>query len=246
MKRKTKAGTKRKKRGFVSAALVTLALLSGLFLLLYPTISDYLHSLAYRKEIENYREDLLDLDDAARRRMLEDARQWNAALLEKSVYMGALDENERERYFSLLDPFGTGMMGYIEIEKIQVSLPVYHGTDENVLHSGIGHLEGSSLPVGGTGTHTFLSGHSGLPSARLFSRIDRLEAGDTFTLHILGEALTYRIESSVVVLPEDAEAQEIDPGQDICTLMTCTPYGVNTHRLLVRGVRIKTAEERQP
>lgn len=237
---------KPKRNSFISAVIVTLCLLIGLSLLLYPTVADYIHSLDYRKEIKDYRREMQELDDGARQEMLEAARAWNAELTARSSQMGLLNEAQRERYHALVDPSGNGMMGYVEIEKIGVYLPIYHGTEESALHSGIGHLEGSSLPVGGGGTHTLLSGHSGLPSSKLFSNIDQLEAGDTFTLHVLGEVLTYQVESSTVVLPEEAEKQEFDPERDSCTLMTCTPYGVNTHRLLVRGVRIETPASERP
>lgn len=234
------------RNSFISAMIVTLCLLIGLSLLLYPTVADYIHSLDYRKEITDYRREMQELDDGARQEMLEAARAWNAELTARSSHMGLLNEAQRERYHALVDPSGNGMMGYVEIEKIGVYLPVYHGTEESALHSGIGHLEGSSLPVGGGGTHTLLSGHSGLPSSKLFSNIDQLEAGDTFTLHVLGEILTYQVESSTVVLPEEAEKQELNPERDQCTLMTCTPYGVNTHRLLVRGIRIETPAPERP
>ncbi len=229
----------------VSAILVTLALLIGLSLLLYPTVADYINSLDYKKIIEDYQREVLKLDDTARQEMLTAAHEYNSELLERSTRIGGLNTEQRAAYESLLDPSGSGMMGYIEVEKIEIYLPVYHGTDESVLQSGIGHIEGSSLPVGGMGTHAILSGHTGLPSSKLFSNIDRLKEGDIFELHILGEVLTYQVESMVVLLPEEAEKQEIVPQRDLCTLMTCTPYGINSHRLLVTGVRIETAPEQQ-
>lgn len=243
MKQKGKAKTKN--HSLISAIIVTLVLLTGLSLLLYPTVADYINSLDYKKDIEAYRRDLMQLDDSERQTMLDAAREYNAALVARTNRIGELDAEQRSEYEKLLDPSGTGMMGYIEIDKADIYLPVYHGTEESVLQAGIGHIEGSSLPVGGTGTHAILSGHTGLPSSKLFSNIDRLDAGDTFELHILGEVLTYQVESTVVVLPEEAEKQEIDPQKDLCTLMTCTPYGINSHRLLVRGVRIETPPEEQ-
>ncbi len=217
-------------------ALVVLVL--GLSLLLYPTVADYVNSLGYKRVIRQYEEEVQALDDTERNAMLAEAYAWNAALYAESPKLRALRDEQREEYNRILNPFGNGVIGYIEIESIHIYLPIYHGTGENVLHSGIGHLEGSSLPVGGAGTHALLSGHSGLPSSKLFTNIDRLEAGDTFVLHILGEELTYRVESKVKVLPEEAEKLLIEEDKDICTLMTCTPYGVNTHRLLVRGIRV--------
>lgn len=237
---------KNKIHSLISAFVVTLVLLIGLSLLLYPTVADYINSLNYKRDIENYQRDILQLDDDERASMIKAAHAYNAELLGRSSRIGALDAEQREEYETLLNPSGTGMMGYIEIEKLGIYLPVYHGTEESVLQVGIGHIAGSSLPVGGKGTHTILSGHTGLPSSKLFSNIDQLEKGDTFELHIAGEVLTYKIESTVVLLPEEAEKQTIDPQTDICTLMTCTPYGVNSHRLLVRGVRIDTSAENQP
>lgn len=236
----------KKNHNLVSAILVTLVLLIGLSLLLYPTVADYINSLDYKKDIEDYQQEVLKLDDTARQEMLMAAHEYNTKLLEHSTRIGELTAQQRAEYESLLDPSDTGMMGYIEIEKAGIYLPVYHGTDESILQAGIGHIEGSSLPVGGVGTHAILSGHTGLPSSKLFSNIDQLKKGDTFELHILGEILTYQVESTVVLLPEDAEKQKIDPQRDLCTLMTCTPYGINSHRLLVTGVRIQTPPERLP
>lgn len=246
MKRETNAKPVRKSHTGLSAILVTLVLLVGLSLLLYPTVADYLNSLNYRKDIADYQQNLQQLDDSERQAILEAAHAWNGELLDANSRIGELDADRRQRYAALLDPLGTGMMGYIEIEKAGIYLPVYHGTEESVLQAGVGHIEGSSLPVGGVGTHAILSGHTGLPSSKLFSNIDQLEVGDTFFLHILGEVLTYQVESTVVVLPEEAEKQTFDPERDLCTLMTCTPYGVNSHRLLVKGVRIETPEAERP
>lgn len=236
----------KKNHSLASAIVVTLVLLIGLSLLLYPTVADYINSLNYKKDIENYQHEVQQLDDSERQAMLTAARDYNSRLLARSTRIGQLSTEQEKEYTRLLDPSGSGMMGYVEIEKVQIYLPVYHGTAESVLQAGVGHIGGSSLPVGGTGTHTILSGHTGLPSSKLFTNIDRLEAGDTFELHILGVTLTYRVESTVVLLPEEAEKQEIDPGRDLCTLMTCTPYGVNSHRLLVTGVRIETPQEQRP
>ena len=244
MKREKKS--KQKSHSLISAVIVTLVLLIGLSLLLYPTAADYINSLDYKKNIEDYQREVQKLDDSARRQMLAAAHEYNTELLKHSARIGELSAEQRSEYESLLDPTGNGMMGYIEIKKAGIYLPVYHGTEESVLQAGIGHIEGSSLPVGGIGTHTILSGHTGLPSSKLFSNIDQLKIGDTFELHILGEVLTYKTESTTVVLPEEAENQEIDSERDLCTLMTCTPYGINSHRLLVTGVRIETPAERLP
>ena len=243
---KQKPPTKRKSRGLLSSVVVTLALLIGLCLLLYPTVADYINSLDYKKDIQTYRTQLQTLDDSARRQMLAEATAFNQELLRRSTTIGELSADQKREYDRLLDPTGTGMMGYVAIEKAGVYLPVYHGTAEDTLQAGVGHIAGSSLPVGGVGTHAILSGHTGLPSTKLFSNIDQLQLGDTFELHIVDEVLTYRVESIVTLLPEEAERQSIDPARDMVTLMTCTPYGINTHRLLVRGVRTETPPDRAP
>nr|MCR4752721.1 class C sortase [Eubacterium sp.] len=148
-----------------------------------------------------------------------------------------------EEYRSILDVTGTGIMGYVEIPSIGVHLPIYHGMDESVLQVAIGHLEGSSFPVGGTGTHAVITGHRGLPSAKLFTDIDQLKEGDKFLLQILDRTMTYEVDQIRIVLPEELQDLEIDPEKDYCTLVTCTPYGINTHRLLVRGIRVENDEE---
>ena len=242
-----KTGKRTKKdHSLISAIVVTFVLLLGLSLLLYPTAADYVNSLDYKRDIEGYQRVVKELDDSEREKMLADASDFNERLLKSSLNISALGDERRKEYNELLNPSGSGIMGYVEIEKANIYLPIYHGTEESVLQAGVGHIEGSSLPVGGTGTHTILSGHTGLPSSKLFSNIDKLEIGDTFEIHILGEILTYRVESVTVVLPSEAEKQKLDPNKDICTLMTCTPYGVNSHRLLVTGARIETPVSRYP
>lgn len=171
-------------------------------------------------------------------RMWNDAVEYNKALLSKSNRYNMTDE-QRKEYESVLDVTGTGIMGYIEIPSIDVSLPIYHGTNESVLQIAIGHIESSSLPVGGIGTHCVISGHRGLPSAKLFTDIDQLQNGDRFMIQVLDRTLTYEVDQIRIVLPSELQDLEIDPNQDYCTLVTCTPYGVNTHRLLVRGHRVE-------
>ena len=153
-----------------------------------------------------------------------------------------LSKDNKEWYYHTLDVIGNGMMGYIEIDKIGVKLPIYHGTDDVILQTAVGHLEGSSLPVGGEGTHCLLSGHRGLPSAVLFSDLDQLEVGDKFLIHILGETLTYKVYEINIVLPTEVSSLELEKGLDLCTLITCTPYGINSHRLLVHGMRVENDE----
>ena len=210
--------------------------------MLYPTVSDYWNSLHQSRAIAGYDAAVSKLDTSRYDEMLEEARAYNEAIrANPSRFMPT--EEETEWYKSLLDVSGTGIMAYVEIPKLGTRLPVYHGTDDAVLQIAVGHIEGSSLPVGGEGTHSVLSGHRGLPSAKLFTNLDEMETGDTFLIHVLGEKLTYEVDQILTVLPHEIEALAIEEGQDYCTLVTCTPYGVNTHRLLVRGHRVETREE---
>ncbi|MCD8074678.1 MAG: class C sortase [Lachnospiraceae bacterium] len=222
----------------LSTILIICMLLAGVCLLLYPTVSNYWNSLHSTQVVSNYSEAVADLDDDVYEELLEQARSYNEALAESQdgIY---LDEEEMETYESLLDISGDGLMGYITIEKINVMLPIYHGTDSAVLQSGVGHLSGTSLPVGGESTHCVLSGHRGMPSALLFTNLDKLEIGDTFTLTVLDEEITYEIDQILIVEPNETESLYIVDGEDYCTLVTCTPYGINTQRLLVRGKRIE-------
>ena len=220
--------------------IAVLMVAAGLSLLLYPTVSDYLNDLSHRQTISDYIARVEPLEDERYEKLLAAARAYNERLAEKGGFKLSLSEKELAEYNSLLDIDRTGVMGYVSVPKVDISLPVYHGTSDDVLQSGVGHLEGSSLPVGGPGTHAILSGHTGLPSAKLFTNIDRLVVGDTFTVRILKETLTYEVDQILVVLPSEMDALRIQPGEDYCTLMTCTPYGINSHRLLVRGRRVPT------
>ena len=220
--------------------LLIVLIIAGLSLILYPTVSDILRSFAYKRTISAFDSAVESLDDEKYEEMLEAAKDFNRRLVEKSYSLSMLTEKELAEYESLLDVSGNGVMGYITIPKINVSLPIYHGTSDAVLQNGLGHLEGSSLPVGGESTHAIISGHTGLPSGKLFTDIDQLTAGDTFTLRVLRDTLTYEVDQILIVLPHEVDALGIEEGQDYCTLLTCTPYGVNTHRLLVRGHRIPT------
>lgn len=177
------------------------------------------------------------MDEAEKTRLWTEAEEYNERLTAKAPHW-LLTEDEWAEYESRLDVTGTGVMGYVEIPRIKCSLPVYHGTEEAVLSAGIGHIEGSSLPTGGESTHCVLSGHRGLPSAKLLTDLDRMEKGDVFYLHVLDETLAYEIDRITTVEPDDLKELEIQEGQDLCTLVTCTPYGINSHRLLVRGHRI--------
>lgn len=231
-----------KKKGTLTTIILILVFLVGLSLLLYPTVSDYWNSLHQSRAIAEYADQVAELDHERYARLWEDARSYNEALTKKEDRYEISDE-ERKEYESLLNVSGNGIIGYIEIPLIGCSLPVYHGTDEAVLQIAIGHIEGSSLPVGGKGTHCVISGHRGLPSAKLFTDLDKLTEGDTFLLRVLDETLTYEVDQIRIVKPYELSALEIDPDKDYCTLVTCTPYGINSHRLLVRGHRVENAEE---
>ena len=223
-----------------TTVIAILMFLTGLSLLLYPTVSDYMKNLSYRRTISDYIEAVESMDDERYEELLEAARAFNERLAKSGKFMRVLSDEERAEYNSLLNVDGTGVMGYVSVPKVNISLPVYHGASDEVLQRGAGHLEGTSLPVGGPGTHSVLSAHTGLPSARMFTDIDQLEEGDTFTVQVLNEVLTYQVDWILVVLPDETEVLEIEPEGDYCTLVTCTPYGVNSHRLLVRGYRIPT------
>ena len=215
-----------------------MAFLAGLSLLLYPTVSDYWNSLHASEAVADYSTGVSQLTQTKYDEMWTAATAYNQSLRGRNGDFYLTDE-QREEYVSLLDINGTGIMGYIEIPNINISLPIYHGTEDSVLQIAVGHLEWSSLPVGGAGTHCVLSGHRGLPSAKLFTNLDQLVEGDTFVLRVLDEVLTYQVDKILIVEPNETDALKAEEGQDLCTLVTCTPYGVNSHRLLVRGHRIE-------
>lgn len=210
----------------------------GLSLLLYPTISDWWNSTHQSQTIETYSKKVASMDTKRYQKELADAEAYNQNIAERGIQW-TMTSGEFQTYDSLLNVAGNGVMCYIEIPKIQCKLPVYHGTEKSVLQIAVGHIAGSSLPVGGPGTHCVISGHRGLPSAKLFSNIDQLQKGDHFMLHTLNETLTYEVDQIRIVLPDELDDLQIVPGEDLCTLVTCTPYGVNTHRLLVRGHRVE-------
>ena len=231
-----------KKKSRWGTVVLVLILLVGLSLLLYPTFSDYWNSFHQTQAIASYSKEVSQLDDETFEELKEEAIAYNNSLIGKSNRLNLSKADEKE-YESLLDVTGTGIMGYIEISKIRCSLPIYHGTDDAVLQIAIGHIPGSSLPVGGESTHCVLSGHRGLPSAKLFSKLEQLEVGDTFVLRVLDDVLTYEVDQILIVEPQEINSLQIEEGKDLCTLVTCTPYGVNTHRLLVRGHRIENLED---
>lgn len=206
--------------------------------MLYPSISDYWNSFHQSQAIASYVEQVEKLDDNAYEAIWADAVKYNEKLKgnQDSFY---LTEKAWEEYNSMLDISGGGIMGYIEIPMIDCNLPIYHGTEEAILQVAIGHLEWSSLPVGGASTHCVISGHRGLPSAKLFTDLDRMVVGDIFMMRVLDEVMTYEVDQIKIVLPEEMDYLKIEEGKDYCTLVTCTPYGINSHRLLVRGHRIE-------
>ena len=228
----------KKRSGSRLTILLVLILIAGLGLLLYPTVSDWWNSFHQSRAIASYVQTVANLDKEEYDRMLQEAQAYNRKLLTKADRYNFTEEDEEE-YNAILDVTGTGIMGYVEIPSIGISLPVYHSTNESVLQTAIGHIEGTSLPVGGVGTHCAVSGHRGLPAARLFTDLDQLKEGDTFLFQVLDRTLTYEVDQIRIVLPTELQDLEIDPQEDYCTLITCTPYGINTHRLLVRGKRIE-------
>ena len=230
-----------KKKDFSTIALIVVFFV-GVSVLLYPTVSDYWNSLHQSQAITTYADSVENMDEQDYETLWDAAVSYNQKLFQSGHGLGLKDE-EKEEYNKLLDVSGTGIMSYIEIPKIKCSLPVYHGTDEGVLQIAVGHIEGSSLPVGGLNTHCVLSGHRGLPSAKLFSNLDKLEEGDIFMIRTLDQTLTYEVDQIRIVLPDEVEDLKIEEGKDLCTLVTCTPYGINTHRLLVRGHRVANQEE---
>ena len=225
-----------------STVLLLVTLMIGISLLLYPTISDYWNSFHQSRAIAGYAEAVAQMDEIDYEKIWNDAVEYNKELQTRSNHW-FLTEEQQEEYESMLNVSGNGIMGYIESPSIKVSLPIYHGVDEGILQVAIGHIEGSSLPVGGKGSHCVISGHRGLPSAKLFTDLDQLAEGDIFMLRVLDETLTYEVDQILIVEPSDMSSLEFDEEKDYCTLVTCTPYGINSHRLLVRGHRVANLEE---
>lgn len=205
--------------------------------MLYPTLSNYWNSFHQSRVVASYTNQIEQLDSSVYEAIRKEADAFNSVLFNKMTPF-MLNESERAQYYSTLNVTGNNVMGSIEIPAIDVKLPIYHGTSETVLQVGIGHIEGTSLPIGGPSTHSVLSGHRGLPSALLFSNLDKVVLGDRFYLYVLNEKLTYEVDQILTVEPSDIDALSIEHDQDFCTLVTCTPYGINSHRLLVRGHRV--------
>ena len=231
----------KKKSNFTTVILI-LVMIAGLSLLLYPSVSDYWNSFHQTQAIASYAEEVSGLNEVEYDKLWAEAQEYNEKLAKQdSIFM--LPEAQKKEYTKLLDISGTGIMGYIEIPSIRCSLPIYHGTEESALQIAVGHLEWSSLPVGGESTHCVLSGHRGLPSAKLFTNLDQLKEGDVFLLRVLDEVLTYEVDQILIVEPQETDSLTIEEGKDLCTLVTCTPYGINSHRFLVRGHRVETLKE---
>lgn len=227
-----------KKKNITSTVILIIILLVGFSVMLYPIISNWWNSHTQSYAIANYENVLNEIDDNKYDEILEKAHEYNEKL--SQIYSPFENYDQVEGYEDTLDITGTGILGYITIPSIKVELAIYHGTSEGVLNIAAGHLEGSSLPVGGNNTHAVISAHRGLPSAKLFSDLDKLYVGDTFTITILDEILTYEVEEILIVEPTEVDKLSIIPNGDYVTLMTCTPYGINTHRLLIRSHRIDT------
>ena len=227
----------REKKGpSLTTIILVVILLAGVAILLYPSVSDWWNSMHATRAIAGYVTAVQDLSADEREQILEAAKAYNESLPNGVDF--ELTEEEYEQYKSILDITGTGIMGYVQISAIGVNLPIYHTVEESVLQIAVGHIPGSSLPVGGKRTHSVLSGHRGLPSAKLFSDLDQMSEGDTFTVNVMDETITYMVDQIRIVLPEEVSDLAIQEDRDYCTLVTCTPYGINTHRMLVRGRRI--------
>lgn len=225
-----------------TTVILLLVLVIGMSLLLYPVFSDWWNSMHQSRAVASYAQEVANIDDEQYEQLWNDAWNYNASLLEReNSYV--LSDEQKEAYNRLLDIGGTGIMGYIEIPVIGITLPIYHGSDEAVLQIAIGHLDWTSLPVGGESSHCVVSGHRGLPSAKLFTDLDKLVVGDVFIFRVLDEILTYEVDQILIVEPHELDSLNIEEGKDLCTLVTCTPYGVNSHRLLVRGHRVENQEE---
>ena len=226
----------------IANIIIAVVFLGGLSILLYPTVSDYINERNSSRVIIAYDDVVEQMAEEDYTKEMQDASEYNAYLTQyANLSVAASVEKDREdrQYDQLLNVDGSGVMGIINIPAINVNLPIYHGTEEGTLQTAIGHYEGSSLPIGGESTHAILTGHRGLPSAKLFTDLDRLEVGDVFYIKVLGEILEYEIDQIQTVLPSELDSLSITPGEDYVTLVTCTPYGINSHRLLVRGKRVE-------
>ncbi len=243
MLKKKKIIKNRKISRNLSTIILVIIFIIGLCLLCYPFVSNLWNKGVQSRAINAYKDTANELSTSDMEQYFRDADEFNAQVRKIGSAVAITQPELLDNYENTLDITGTGIMGYISIDKINVNLPIYHGTDNSVLNMGAGHLEGTSLPIGGKGTHCVISAHRGLPSAMLFTDLDKLEEGDTFVITVLNRTLTYRVDKISIVLPDEIEDLYIDENEDYCTLMTCTPYGINTHRLLVRGIRTDNEED---
>lgn len=238
---------KRNRKSAFATAAVVFALLFGIGLMLYPTISNWYNVQMQRRAISAYSETVKENGSNKNKKLWQEARRYNAQIAQTGIdlSLGQRDDSDpaMQKYLKTLDVTGTGIMGYISVPSVHIRLPIYHGVSEGVLEIAAGHLAGSSLPVGGKNTHCVITGHTGLPSAKLFTDLDKLKKGDIFQLIVLDHTLTYEVEDIHAVLPNEVSSLQIEDGRDLVTLVTCTPYGINTHRLLVRGHRIPTPKK---
>lgn len=241
MKKKEKVRKGGKKKVSLSTIILIVILLVGLSVMLYPTVSDYWNSFHQTRAIANYDAVVAEMDETDYEALFAEAERYNERLRELGAPFSQSDQLAGT-YNRVLNVTGNGIIGYISINKIGVELPIYHGTSDSVLNVAAGHLEGSSLPIGGESRHSVLSAHRGLPSAKLFTDLDRMEVGDRFTITVLNKILTYEVDQILIVEPTQMEALNVTQGKDYCTLLTCTPYGINSHRLLVRGHRVENEQ----
>lgn len=225
---------------FSKKNLTKLIFICGFLICVYPIVSSYLESKEHNEAIKTYTAIIDTIEDEQLNLELKNAYEYNDLLFQtQGVYIGSVsDKLSDDIYYTLLDNTGTGIIGYISIPKIDVELPIYHGTDDNILSDGVGHLQASSLPVGGASTHAILTGHRGLPSSKLFTRLDEMKINDFFYIDVCGEMLAYQVSEINIIEPEEVDRLDIEPDKDIISLITCTPYGINTHRLVVTGTRI--------
>ena len=230
------------KKNSISTIILVFILIVGLSLLLYPSFSDYWNDKHQTKAIADYEAVVKTLKTEDFSQYWDSAKAFNESLLDRSNIF-TLTKEQTQRYYQELNVIGDGIMGHIEIPAIKVRLPIYHGTSDAVLQVAVGHLEWTSLPTGGENTHCVFSGHRGLPSAKLFTDLDKIQLGDVFMLRILDQTLTYQVDQILIVLPQEVDALKVVEGRDLCTLVTCTPYGINSHRILIRGSRIENMKE---
>ena len=228
------------KRNLITV-LMTAGMIVGAGLLLYPSVANYWNSFHQTRAISTYTEAVSNMSAADYKKIINEAREYNERIAESGIKW-VMTDAEKDEYKRQLSINGSDVMAYVNVPKFHIKCPIYHGTDEAVLQVAVGHLEGSSLPVGGESTHCLISGHRGLPSARLFTDIAKMREGDTWTISVLNETLTYECDQIRIVEPEDLSDLQLIEGEDLCTLITCTPYGINTHRLLVRGHRVPNAQ----